>query len=94
MLKRAGWTVAVLSFAAVALLADTLFSDDGYPRRQKIGAELETLRAKNERAETQVERLRTAVDAHKQRQDVRARAVRDELNYVEPRDVVLDFRTP
>lgn len=94
MSKRAGWTVALLALAAMILLTDTLFSDDGYPRRQKIGAELEVLRYNNDRAEAAVEQLRTAVDAHKQREDVRARAVRDELNYVESRDVVLDFRTP
>lgn len=92
MSTRAGWTAALLGLAAVALLGHTLLTSEGFPRRQKIQAELEALEANNARAEARVEKLRTQVSAHKQRAEVRARAVRDELNYVEPRDVVVDFQ--
>lgn len=94
MSLRSGWGAAILGFAAVALLGHTLFSQDGFPRHQKIQAELDTLKRNNSAAQERVDTLRTQVNAHKQRKEVRARAVRDELNYVQPRDVVLDFRAP
>ncbi|MEM6533578.1 MAG: septum formation initiator family protein [Myxococcota bacterium] len=85
--------VAFVLFAAAFLIFVQSVLDSGsLPRRQKTKAELSRLDERNSALRAEVQALETQVAAHRDRPDVRARAVRDELNYVKPGDVVIDFR--
>ncbi|MEO1483946.1 MAG: septum formation initiator family protein [Myxococcota bacterium] len=80
-------------FAAAFLISVQSVLDEGsLPRRQQTQAELDRLTERTEALRADVDALKVQVAAHRERAEVRARAIRDELNYVKPGDVVLDFR--
>lgn len=92
MLRSTGWIAGIALTASLILTIHTLFAPHSYPRRQKTQAELDQLNAQNEQLKERIDLLRARIRAHRSRKDVQARAIRDELNYVEPNDVILDFR--
>jgi cell division protein FtsB len=81
---------ATLLVMSAALMLHTLLSPDGWNRRQKARADLETLRTENGRLEGEVQRLRAQIEALRNREEVQERVIRDELGYVRPGDVNLE----
>jgi cell division protein FtsB len=84
---------ATLLVMSAALLVHTLLSPDGWNRRQKARADLEVLRAENNRLEHEVQDLRGQIEALRTREEVQERVIRDELGYVRPGDVNLEVGT-
>lgn len=92
MQRSTGWIAGIALTAALTLTIHTLFASHSYPRRQKTQAELNQLNAQNNQLRDKIGLLQARIRAHRTRNDVKARAIRDELNYVESNDVILDFR--
>ena len=84
---------ATLLVMSAALLLHTLLDPEGWSRRQRARADLESLKAENTRLETEVESLRTQIDALRTREEVQERIIRDELGYVRPGEVNLEVES-
>lgn len=75
--------------AAGGILADTIFGEAGWPRRQALVGEVHTIMADNAQLTLQLESLRREVAAQAARPEVQEALVRDLLGYVRPHDVVV-----
>lgn len=92
MWSRTVVTALLLFVGSLTIFVHTLLDPDGFPRRARMRSELATLIHRNDAMRIKVERLRTQVKAHRERPEVIARAIRDELSFVKPGDIVIDFR--
>ena len=81
---------ATLLLLSAALVLHTLFDPEGWSRRQKARADLEVLKKENARLETEVQGLRSQIDALRNREEVQESVIRDELGYVRPGEVNLE----
>ncbi|OGQ78936.1 MAG: hypothetical protein A2289_04060 [Deltaproteobacteria bacterium RIFOXYA12_FULL_58_15] len=77
---------------SIAMVTHTLLDPSGWTQRQKITDDLERLRAQNAVLEERVTELRQEIKALRQRDEVRERAVRNELGYVRPGEMVVELR--
>ncbi|MFC1611466.1 septum formation initiator family protein [Myxococcota bacterium] len=93
---RIGYLAGALALLALSagLLLHTLFDPGGWSRRQKVETDLERVRDENARTETRVGQLRSDVKALRTRPEVQERAVRDELGFVRPTEVVIELGSP
>lgn len=84
---------ATLLLLSAALLLHTLFSPEGWSRRQRARADLEALHRENGRLEAEVQSLRSQVDALRSREEVQERVIRDELGWSRPGEVTLEVES-
>ena len=82
-------TVAVSLCSAVFL--DTMLDAEGWSRRSRIAEDLASLRTQNDAAAEQAAVLRRQIQALRERPEVQERAIRDELGYVKPGEIVLNL---
>lgn len=77
--------------ASSLMVAHTLVDPNGWERRSALAADLVRLSSENAAMEEQVTVLRSQVQALRDRACVQEHAVRDELGWVRPSDLVIHF---
>lgn len=86
------YLVALLAFVlGIGVFLHTIFYSDSWQQREKARIDLEALTVDNDAAEERMHTLRSQIDAMRIRPEVQERAVRHELGYVRPGDVVLEL---
>jgi cell division protein FtsB len=90
-LKRTLLACALLLFA-FGMIMHTLVAPNGLRARERVRADLASVREQNEAREKRVEQLRAEVAALRSRPDVQERVVREELGFVREGDVVVEIR--
>ncbi|MEK7703599.1 MAG: septum formation initiator family protein [Myxococcota bacterium] len=91
MRRRTLWLIGLSLLAGAALVGSTLWQEQGWTRRVRANTALETVEGKNREARGRVEHLGNEVRALRERPQAQERAVRQELGYIKPGDVVLDM---
>lgn len=91
MWTRRKLILIIVAGFSVAGLFHTFFISNGWSDRRKLRADLDAVQAENKEIEAEVDRLRSQIDALRRRPTVQERAVRDELGYVRPGDIVLEL---
>ena len=81
-------SVTVLCLAG---LAHTMLASDGWSRHSRLARDLYALRAENDATEEHLQTLRNQIDALNGRREVQEHVIRDELGYVRPGDLVINF---
>ena len=74
-----------------ALLLHTLVYSDSWGHRERVRADLELLEAENTAAQQRTDILRDEIVAIRTREEVQEQAVRDELGYLRPGELVLEL---
>lgn len=90
MRRRTLWLLAISLLAGLVLVLHTLIDDAGWAQQRRSRAALQTIEAKNRETQRHIERLTDEVRALRERPDVQERAVRQELGYIKPGDVVVN----
>ena len=85
----------IIALIALALGAGvflhTLLYSDSWKHRARARADLEALEAENAATEERVLQLRGQVEAIRSRPEAQERAIRHELGYVRPGEIVLEL---
>lgn len=81
----------VVGVLCLAVFGHTMVEPNGWRRRSRLAQDLFTLKAENDATEERLVALRSEISALSNRPDVQEHAVRDELGYVRPSDLVLSF---
>ena len=90
-MSRTGIVAILAAILGVGVFLHTLFYSEGWNQRARLRADLEVLEAQNRTTERQVADLREQVEALRTDPEVQERAVRHELGYVKPGEVVLEL---
>ena len=75
----------------LTLVGHTLLSPNGWRRRSRLAQDLLTLTRENDALEERSAHLRQQIQSLKQRPEAQEHAVRDELGWVRPGDLVIHF---
>ena len=90
MRRRTLWLLAISLLAGLALVIHTLLDDAGWRQRRQLRSSVQIIEKKNRETKARIERLSNEVRALRDRPSVQERAVRHELGYIKPGDVVVD----
>lgn len=83
--------LASLALVSVASLMDTLWGEQGLPRRQQLRQEYQTLRQQNDKRLEQVVLLRRQIDSLSSRHEVQERWIRHQLGYVKDNELIVSL---
>lgn len=84
-----GVPLAVLALTIVAVPV-MIFGPNGVPRHRRLRAQIESQRQENRRLSRQLVHLRAEFEAYTSDPRARERAVREELGWVRPDEVVVE----
>ena len=86
--------IAILfGIAFLASLAFLFFNDDGYLRKMKIDAELDSLKNEIELSKKEIEKLKAEIDSLKTSPQKIERVAREKYNFKKPNETVIDIET-
>jgi cell division protein FtsB len=89
------WVVAALCLLiGGGVLVHTFMFSDGWSSREHARNDLEKMMEENEAAEVKTQNMRRRINAIRERLDVQERAVRQEIGYVRPGEIVVDLSPP
>jgi len=91
MSRRFVWIGTLAATGAVVLFLHTLLYSDSWSTRAQVRTDLASLTHDNDVAEQRIESLRRQIAAMRARPEVQERAVRHELGYLRPGEIVLDL---
>lgn len=89
---RERFSLVIWSVTAVALLAATALDPKGIRRALKLRTEVAELRERNAQAHREHDRLARQVHALRDNPEAIERAVRHELGFIRPGELVLELR--
>jgi cell division protein FtsB len=76
--------------ASAAVVVHTIAASDGWQRMQHLQAELSSVKQQNEALRERARKMHQRINGLRERPDVQARAIRDELGYVGPNELIVD----
>ncbi len=86
------YVVAIFALVlGVGVFLHTVFYSDSWQQREKARVDLETLKANNDGNDERLRSMHSRIDALRNRPEVQERAVRHELGYIGPGEVVLEL---
>lgn len=83
-------TILVLAVVGVPVM---VLGSEGLPRHRRLQAQLDAQREENRRLGRDVQQLEAALDAFNRDPRARERAVREELGWVRPDEIVVEVPT-
>jgi len=92
--KRGRLTILAVSlFLSLALIVHTLLAEGGWKRRDNVRQALTAARGENAILRAKAAGLRAEIDALRSRPEVQESAVRRELGYIRPDEVIVEVPT-
>lgn len=81
--------LASLALVSIASLMDTLWGEQGLPRRKQLRQEYQLLRQRNDQRFDQIVVLRRQIDSLGSRHEVQERWIRHQLGYVKDNEIIV-----